>query len=375
MNGGSIDFGLGVLVTASWQCGVLAAFAALAGRLARRAEVRGTLWAGAILGLAIAPLAAMALPHCFIGVGTREPLHLSSYGWQSTLPGLASAGAGPGHAIRMTLLAIWAAGAMWAALRLAVAWVTSSRMLGRARPARDARLPALLERIAPAARRLEVLELDGLSGPICWQLHRPKIVLPADPQRLDDLELEMILRHEWAHLQRSDPGFLFVQRLVEILYWFHPLAWWVAWQASKHREFVCDDLVLSAGCRRDRYAACLSRLALSYYAPTPIVPAGLGMLWNEHLVLQRVRRLLHAEWLGPSRATRWAARMAICVLVSAVAVLRTNDRPLAAPIHCRWTAWPHWSAGLLDAVGISVRDYPLDAHRYEVQAGNERQTR
>jgi beta-lactamase regulating signal transducer with metallopeptidase domain len=371
MNGDWIEFASGLLFTATWQCAALVVVTVLCAWLVRQAEPRDMLWAGAVLGLVVAPMASLVLPHCFIGAGaSREPLHFPAYGLPAVPPG---AGADRAAAIHTTLVGVWAAGATWATLRLAVAWVASSGMLRRARPARDPRLPTLLERIDPAARRVEVLELDGLGGPICWQLHRPKIVLPADPQRLDDAELEMILRHEWAHLRRSDPGFLFIQRLVEVIYWFHPLAWWAAWQASKYREFACDDGVLSAGCRPDRYAECLGRLALSYYAPTPLVPAGLGLLWNEHLVLQRVRRLLSTQ-VSASYATGWAARLAVWVAVATVAVIRADGRSLAAPTHCRWTAWPRWSAGLLDAVGISVRDYPLDAHRYDIQSGREHQS-
>ena len=70
-----------------------------------------------------------------------------------------------------------------------------------------------------------------------------------------------MIQHELAHVRRSDPGLLFLQRLVEVFYWFHPLVWWVALQTARYREFVCDDLVVAAGHRRKDYAQCFGKLA------------------------------------------------------------------------------------------------------------------
>ena len=44
----------------------------------------------------------------------------------------------------------------------------------------------------------------------------------------------------WRIWQANHPLQLFLQRIVEILFWFHPLIWWASRQAAWSREFHCD---------------------------------------------------------------------------------------------------------------------------------------
>jgi hypothetical protein len=85
-------------------------------------------------------------------------------------------------------------------------------------------------------------------------------------------------------------------------------------------------------------------------------------------VLLRVRRLLsgaHAGHFVPQRP-RALIVGGIILLILLLGVARI---PCGTgwTLSARWTAWPPWSAELLDVFGIRVRDYPLDVHRYEPQ--------
>ena len=128
---------------------------------------------------------------------------------------------------------------------------------------------------------------------------------------------------------------------------------------------MCDDLVVAAGHRRKDYAQCLGKLAAWYYAPLPMAPVGLGMLWGQHLVLQRVKRLVQAE--RAERNTSFVQRAAVWGMASSIVLLTALLRiePGCLERTARWTAWPPWTALALDTIGIRVRDYPLDAKRYD----------
>jgi beta-lactamase regulating signal transducer with metallopeptidase domain len=265
------------------------------------------------------------------------------------------------------LLGVWAAGAVVALARLAWGWLRVASLLHLARPCRDPRVQQIVGRVLPLHDDVAVLEMQGLVGAICWQVHRPKIILPADTRRLTDAELEMMIRHEWAHLRRSDPSALFLQRLVEVFYWYHPLVWLATFQISKYREFTCDDAVVRAGFTANEYAECLGQLAFWNYAPLPLAPAGLGMLWNQHVVLLRVKRLVLGEYTAreSSPVRRATHACAAALLIFSCSVLRVDCAAVSVRGTARWTAWPQWTAGALDTVGIEVRDFPLDAHRYD----------
>jgi beta-lactamase regulating signal transducer with metallopeptidase domain len=377
------EYSFGILVTATAQATGLVLLASLASVCLRRAATRSALWTATIVGLAVMPVLSLVLPHCFLGYRSdAEPLHFPSV-IARDLPGGFGAsrlwtladGTWAGRACQ-ALLGVWAAGAAVALVRLLWGWVRVVSLLHLARPCRDARVKQIVVKVLAGHDNVAVLEIHGLVGALCWQIHRPKIILPADTRRLTDAELEMMIRHEWAHVRRNDPSALFVQRLVEIFYWYHPLVWLATFQVSKYREFACDDAVIREGFAAFDYAECLGRLAFWNYAPLPLAPAGLGMLWNQHVVLLRVKRLILGEYTfrETSRGRRTAYYSAAALIILACTVFRVDCAALSFRGTARWTAWPQWSAAALDTIHIEVRDFPLDAHRYD-PSGTEKSNR
>lgn len=371
------EYTFGLLFTATWQASVLVVLSMLGSVLTRRAVVRGAIWTACMVALVAAPVVSAILPHAFLAyAGRSEPLHFPSYiarprtAWVGEHSFWTFSEGSAADGVCRAVVWIWAAGVMIAIARFAAGWINMVRLLRLARPCRDPRIGRIVDKLVVPADRVTVLEMEGLVGAICWQIHRPKIVLPADIGRLSDPELEMMIQHELVHVRRSDPGVLFLQRLIEVLYWFHPLVWWAALQGSRHREFVCDDLVVAAGYRADDYAKCLGQLAVWYYAPVPTSPASLGMTWGQHLVLQRVKRLIQGHpsptALSFSRSGALVAAVAGMVLLTSVLRFEWNSiGPVGVHEIVQWTAWPPWSAQTLDTVGIRVRDFPLDGHRYD----------
>ena len=88
----------------------------------------------------------------------------------------------------------------------------------------------------------------------------PMILLPASAAEWPDERLEMVLRHELAHVRRRDLLWRLAGTLACCLYWFHPLAWWAAAQQRKDSEMSCDDQVLS-NCSSEQYATGLVAVA------------------------------------------------------------------------------------------------------------------
>jgi bla regulator protein BlaR1 len=369
-----MEYLFGVLFGATWQAAVFIGILLPASFCIRRAAARCAMWTACVVGLSLLPVVSLCFPHCYIGyTGNAEPLHFPTLIARSVTTDSAAARVWTladdtwlSHVCQV-LVVVWAAGAAVSLMRLVWSWVRVAGLLHMARPCQDARVTSILSRVVPQSSDVQVLQMHGLVGAICWQIHRPKIILPEELSRLTDAELEMMIRHEWTHLRRSDPGTLFVQRLVEVFYWFHPLVWLATMQLSKYREFVCDDAVVTSGFAPADYARCLGQLAVWYYAPMPLAPAGLGLLWNQHLVLLRVKRLLRpeqprGELCGSHRLTlHLGSAVALCIC----GVTRVDWNEAAVTTRTRWTAWPRWTAGALDTIGVQVRDFPLDAHRYD----------
>jgi hypothetical protein len=86
-------------------------------------------------------------------------------------------------------------------------------------------------------------------------------VSPALLGRLTDRELDQVVLHEWAHVQRRDDVAQFVQQIVAAIFGLHPAVWWCARQIQLERELACDEYVVDATGSPKAYAACLAKLA------------------------------------------------------------------------------------------------------------------
>ena len=83
--------------------------------------------------------------------------------------------------------------------------------------------------------------------PVVVGYRQPAIVLPAYlVDTLDSADIEQVLLHELAHVDRYDDWALLLQRTAESLFAFHPLVQFVGRQINLHREIACDDRVLSS---------------------------------------------------------------------------------------------------------------------------------
>jgi beta-lactamase regulating signal transducer with metallopeptidase domain len=135
----------------------------------------------------------------------------------------------------MLLIATWAAGTLLALVIWGMRWLKLRALVRAAHPlAISAPLPVLTTS-APIE--------PGLIG-----IFRPVLMLPDGIQaRLNAQEMNAILAHELCHFARRDNLTAAIHMLVESLFWFHPLVWWLGRRLMNERERACDEAVLAAG--------------------------------------------------------------------------------------------------------------------------------
>lgn len=145
---------------------------------------------------------------------------------------------------------------LWRSIRQTENQLASARAL---HPDVEARLRRLL----PRNRRIQFLESDAVASPAAWGVRHQRVVLPLGlADELDDTELAWVLRHELAHHRRGDLSIGVVQRLIQILWWFHPLLW--LWQSRIElaRECACDEAA-ARGLRNNPRPAATALLAVA----------------------------------------------------------------------------------------------------------------
>jgi len=91
------------------------------------------------------------------------------------------------------------------------------------------------------------LSRDSLE-PGIFGIVRPVLLWPAGiSEHLQDAHLEAILAHEVWHVRRRDNLAAAIHMLVEAIFWFHPLVWWLGARLVEERERACDEEVLQLG--------------------------------------------------------------------------------------------------------------------------------
>lgn len=133
------------------------------------------------------------------------------------------------------LFAIWACGFVAIAFCWMRRWMRVRAEVRRASPvAMGIGIPVVTSRAS--------LE-PGVFGIFC-----PVLVLPEGmEQHLNDSEWKCILDHELCHVRSHDNLTAAIYVLIETIFWFHPLVWWVGNKLVEERELACDEEVLRLG--------------------------------------------------------------------------------------------------------------------------------
>jgi GWxTD domain-containing protein len=170
-----------------------------------------------------------------------------------------------------TIAMLWLAGASGVLTVWFIRWRTQAEKL---RSASIGIHCGIESKLAP---RLRVRSSLNAVAPGVFGIFRPLLVLPADiGDRLEEEELESILRHEVAHVRHWDNLGAALHMLVQTIFWFHPLVWWMGTQLLLERERACDEDVLQSGCDRAVYAEAILKVCNLYISSPRTCVAGVA---------------------------------------------------------------------------------------------------
>lgn len=120
---------------------------------------------------------------------------------------------------------------------------------------------------------IPVLAADSPLEPGVVGILRPVLLLPKGiAEHLTQAELETILAHELCHLRRRDNLTALLHMLVEAVFWFYPLVWWIGARLIDERERACDEAVVLSGNDPRVYADSILKVC-RFYVESPVVCA------------------------------------------------------------------------------------------------------
>lgn len=196
---------------------------------------------------------------------------------------------------------------------------------------------------------------------------RPLIaVAPALLDRMTDDEIDRVVVHEWAHVQRRDDWLNLLHAAVQAMAGWHPAIWWLQRQAIRERESACDERAVAITGSPRRYAASLVTVAGLRTQPRRTLAAA-GMLSSSSLGA-RVTRILATSQLASRRQSALAAVTIVAFLAASAAwLVRFPVTAAASPASAltRALATPPGTATPGDTATASAGRAPANANAAE----------
>ena len=216
----------------------------------------------------------------------------------------------------MVLLSLWGIGF------LAVAW-TRLRGWQRIRALVRQSTPVALQSPIPVRSSLGLLE-PGVVG-----IRHPVLLVPAGiEQRLTPSQLNAVFAHELRHIQRRDNLTATIHMVVEAVFWFYPLVWWIGARMVAERERACDEHVLRAFGEPQSYAESILNVCKLYVeSPLPCVSGVSGSDLKKRVAAIMASRI--GARLNFARKTALALAAILAIALPLVAGMLTA--PFRAP--------------------------------------------
>ena len=142
-----------------------------------------------------------------------------------------------------------------------------------------------------------IRETSLMTSPAVVGLFHPTLLLPAGiASRLTDDELQMVLRHELAHLKRGDLWMNFVATALQIVHWFNPLLWFTFACMRQDREMATDALAISSSRSNSpfAYGQMLLKLAV-HYPPSRGMALSAGILETHQNLKRRLEQIIEVR--------------------------------------------------------------------------------
>jgi beta-lactamase regulating signal transducer with metallopeptidase domain len=317
-----------------WQGSVVALATGVSLRLLTRARAQSRYllcWIvlGVVLTLPVLPLilaidASPQEPIAGPAPGSGVVLAVPSAWWTSTT----------------IVLSMWAAWSGLHGIRIAraVLALRTARRRCRPFPATEESRLAHWNDVRGLGRRTKLVLSEDVRAAAILGCGSPVIaVAPALIGHLDRDELDGVVIHEWAHVQRRDDLLNLAQLAVRAVAGWHPAVWWLNRQLQIERESACDEAAIALTGSAKDYAVSLAKAASVLPATRRMVPA-VGALSSPGLRsrvtrILSYRRLVSRAW---SASTAITAAFTLVVMALCVAGFRLIGMAvIAAPLEPR----------------------------------------
>ncbi|PKQ69558.1 hypothetical protein BZG01_01125 [Labilibaculum manganireducens] len=122
---------------------------------------------------------------------------------------------------------------------------------------------------------------------------KPIVLIPVSMlSGIPENQLEIIIAHELAHIRRHDYLLQFIQGIIELIFFYHPVVWWLSSVVNAEREHICDDLAVKVCGESLTLIKALNNMEAIRKKQYELV---LGFSGKKGKVLNRIKRILRPK--------------------------------------------------------------------------------
>ena len=349
-----------------WQGTALAALAAVAMTVCRRASTRYAAAVVALCLMLVAPVSTFfLLLHSPADAGVNSyPVVATEWTRDHVVKQIAPSANStigrfsPSFDASPWLVELWLLGVAIFSLRSVGGFLLLERQRRTASSLVNRRVLAMcqaLERRLGLKRTIRYSQSQWLQAPAVIGWFRPIVFLPLTAlTALSEDQLESIVAHELAHIQRLDFLVNAFQIVVETLLFYHPAVWWLNRRIRAEREHCCDDAAIAICGNPVQYARALTLMEEWRSAPVWAMAANRGPL------SQRIFHILGRKPIGSSARGLGLAGGILC-LTAALAAGNALLGIGSPKMHARAASIARSSVDVLGLADSSAQSTPTPA--------------
>lgn len=159
--------------------------------------------------------------------------------------------------------------------------------------------------------KVVLLESYLIESPVTLGYWRPVILLPVSLlTTIPVAQIEAVLLHELYHIKYRDYCINLFQTALEIIFFYHPLVWWLSRIIREEREYRCDDATVTTSGDRIALAKALTFIKMSHFKPQN--PITMSLTEKKTKLSHRIYRLFEPR---PSFSYKMRGLLSLCFLI------------------------------------------------------------
>ena len=177
-------------------------------------------------------------------------------------------------------------------------------------------------------KNIQLKVTEHICSPAVYGFFKPVILLPEGMlEKLSYEQLENVFIHELVHIQRHDTLINWIQTLTQIVFFFHPLLWFINHRIKHLRELAVDEQVLAVNQSTPHsYIETLIRISEIVFKKPGLCLHLLGIAESRKALERRIMHMSTQTKYHSSKFLNWSVIALIGVLLIPMAPGIASDK-------------------------------------------------